>query len=285
MKKQIVPIEYEDKLFDLTLFEDVTELCILEDLLDELPEGINSLYKVDLSRCSNLRKLEENLFYKAENLTEVLLPEGLTEIAEHAFYGCEKLERIVIPSTVESIADDAFEGCSSLIVADVTRCTQLNDLPDEVEFYGAENVAILLPGDQPLEPDEEDVEEDAETVEINYQDIDDLGVLIVQEGVTKIPNGAFSGCKNLKHIEIPSTVKRIGDYAFEECKSLEKVDLSRCSNLRKLERKLFAKSENLTEVLLPEGLTEIVADAFYYCESLKHIEIPSTVETIEGCAF
>ncbi len=37
---------------------------------------------------------------------------------------------------------------------------------------------------------------------------------------------AFAGAENLKTVELPSTVKSIGDFAFEDCTSLEKVILS-----------------------------------------------------------
>ena len=92
------------------------------------------------------------MFYEANKLTEVLLPEGLTEIVKGAFAYCESIRHMVIPSTVESIADDVFDGCSSLKVVDLSRCTKLKNLPDKDgdECYGAENVKILFPGSQPL---------------------------------------------------------------------------------------------------------------------------------------
>ena len=39
----------------------------------------------------------------------------------------------------------------------------------------------------------------------------------------KIAKYAFSGCSSLKNIEIPSSVKIIGDFAFMDCISIPKT--------------------------------------------------------------
>ena len=72
-------------------------------------------------------------------------------------------------------------------------------------------------------------------------------------------NDSFSYARNLKSIEMPSTMKYIGDYAFKEC----------C---------------NLETVILKEGIEEIGNYAFYH-SALKTITIPSTVKNIGSYAF
>ena len=47
----------------------------------------------------------------------------------------------------------------------------------------------------------------------------------------------------------------------------------------------FRKHKKIEEIELCEGLTEIGNDAFYGCRSLKHVNIPSTVNTIRKYAF
>ena len=47
--------------------------------------------------------------------------------------------------------------------------------------------------------------------------------VIIDEGVTKIPDNAFSGCGNLETVTIPGSVTEIGNSAFSGCSSLEKV--------------------------------------------------------------
>ena len=76
--------------------------------------------------------------------------------------------------------------------------------------------------------------------------------IVIPEETTWINGGKYRGYKNLKKVEIPSTVGTIGFSSFEDCTSLEKVKLN-------------------------EGLKSIHYDAFKNCTSLKTISIPSTV--------
>ena len=75
-----------------------------------------------------------------QNLTEVTLPEGLSEIGESAFMDCGSLTTVQIPETVAQIDRAAFAGCSALTSISLpetvstvmeeafTGCTSLPDL-------------------------------------------------------------------------------------------------------------------------------------------------------------
>ena len=52
--------------------------------------------------------------------------------------------------------------------------------------------------------------------------------VVVPEGVTEIEAHAFSFCDNLTHVDLPSSLKKIGDCVFACCRSLEKC-LQGCS--------------------------------------------------------
>ena len=56
----------------------------------------------------------KNVFEAADNLNSVLLPEGLLEIHDQAFAFCSNLGSIQIPYTVVSVSAGAFSVCSSL---------------------------------------------------------------------------------------------------------------------------------------------------------------------------
>ena len=47
--------------------------------------------------------------------------------------------------------------------------------------------------------------------------------IIIPEGITKIEDGAFRGNARLSKLTIASTVKSIGNYAFQNCDALETV--------------------------------------------------------------
>ena len=67
--------------------------------------------------------------------------------------------------------------------------------------------------------------------------------------VTAIANNAFKGCKTIKSVVIPDTVKSIGSYAFGNC-------------------------EALTSVIVPDSVESIARHAFYECDSLQSITLP-----------
>lgn len=48
--------------------------------------------------------------------TEVVIPEGVTEIGLRAFAGCEKLKKVTIPETVTKVGSEAFKNCKQLPV-------------------------------------------------------------------------------------------------------------------------------------------------------------------------
>ena len=61
-------------------------------------------------------KLYADLFRNATALSEVTLPDTLTEIDDRAFQNCRKLKQIHIPEQVQRIGDRTFDECTGLSV-------------------------------------------------------------------------------------------------------------------------------------------------------------------------
>jgi hypothetical protein len=76
-------------------------------------------------------------------------------------------------------------------------------------------------------------------------------------------------------VTIPSTVKRIADYAFAHCNSLSSVKLP--DGLKNIGRTAFMLCSSLSSISFPNGLEIIGEDAFVYCTSLESVTIPSGV--------
>lgn len=49
------------------------------------------------------------------NITEIIFPDGITNIRNYAFYSCENLVITALPQGVENIGANAFYGCRKLI--------------------------------------------------------------------------------------------------------------------------------------------------------------------------
>lgn len=108
----------------------------------------------------------------------------------------------------------------------------------------------------------------------------------VPEGVVKIGGGAFSGCGDLAHLMLPSSVAEIADFAFRNCVNLETIDLP--EGITKIGERAFIGCKKLAHLMLPNSVAEIAGQAFKDCTRLEHIDLPKdavfTGEGIfEGC--
>jgi len=87
----------------------------------------------------------------------------------------------------------------------------------------------------------------------------------------------------LKEVILPSTVARIGEYAFLECKSLESINIP--SSVKEIGVSAFWDAYALKFFTLPEGL-EVIGDvSLGSSEVLESLVIPSTVKYIGANAF
>ena len=62
---------------------------------------------------NNVTKIGESAFASLA-FTEIILPDGVTEIGRWAFWGCASLTNVTIPDTVKSIGAAALKKCTSL---------------------------------------------------------------------------------------------------------------------------------------------------------------------------
>lgn len=119
--------------------------------------------------------------------------------------------------------------------------------------------------------------------------------IVIPENVATINNSAFSGCSALKTATFPASLTYMRD-AFNQNTSLESVYISDLSAWCKLEfymprsnplyyaNHLYVNGEELTDLVIPEGLTKI-GDSFWGFKSLKTLVIPDGVTEIGACAF
>lgn len=129
--------------------------------------------------------------------------------------------------------------------------------------------------------------------------------LILPEGVTEIGERAFYGCCELDYIELPASLRKIGQEAFDSSHLLEVVIpegvreigssvFHDCFYLRKatvacpirvLTDGLFMACDELEEVILPSTLEEIEEEAFEQCPKLRHLTLPARLTKVAPYAF
>ena len=111
--------------------------------------------------------------------------------------------------------------------------------------------------------------------------VDEDGVEYV---VNSIGNNVFVGRKDLKEVEVPDSVAKIGQGAFLSS-SIEKIKLP--NSVECIGNHAFSICENLTVVKLSENLKfkHLANGVFLHCKNLERITIPSNIETIGRDAF
>lgn len=104
-------------------------------------------------------------------------------------------------------------------------------------------------------------------------------------GITYTVNsiGARAFAKSdITSIDIPETVKTIGEEAFQECEGITSVKLPK--DLSKIEERLFSNS-TITEIVIPDKVTFVARSAFESCARLSSVIIGEKVDSIDYRAF
>ncbi len=194
------------------------------------PTGLKGKYSIR----EGVKVIGNSAFGLCSSLTNINIPNSVTNIGNEAFEWCSSLTKINIPNGVTYIGDNAFSGCNSL--------TKIN-IPNSVINIG---VAAFL-------------------------GCSSLTNINIPNGVTSIGDSAFSDCDSLTSINIPDSVTTIGDDVFSKCKSLKSINIP--DGVTSIGARAFINCNSLMSISIPKSVKSIGDDAFTGCNSLHSLVI------------
>ena len=255
----------------------ITSLTIggnVENVYNKAFSGCTGLKKVTLLPGENSISFESNTVFADCNLDSVIVKRNLTETL-HGFGGA-KLNTLVISPEVEKL-DYTFVGyhnsLQNLVIQDspkdlILSMSPFNSCHIDFLYFGRkciEEHQPLLSGVKVnnviFGPEFTEIPEYCQS-HLELESAEFLGE------VTKILPDAFSSCKGLQKIELPSTLKEIGSSAFSDCINLQQANLP--DGIEEIEYLAFCGT-NISEVTLPPSLKSI--NRAYSHSALKKVII------------
>ena len=185
--------------------------------------------------------------FEGSGLETAVLEEGTTKVFEGSFMNCEHLTSIQIPDTVTGIENRAFWGCKAM--TEFTISPYITSLGEAV-FYDSGISKISIPA----------TVKSCGSMAYSAFDGENIKEVTLEEGFEEIYPGMFAVCNGLTKVNCPSTLRKIGDNAFNSCGALPSFEV-------------------------PDGVTSIGVFAFADCNSMTSIVIPASVTSIDDSAF
>jgi hypothetical protein len=232
-------------------------------------------------------------FSGEDNISSVVLPEGLLEIGWGAFERRKKLTKAVIPKSVERIGLGAFGNCEALLRIEVQSENPTYSSADGVLFDKANKAIFQYPVGKPektytIPPWVEAIGDCA------FVKAKNLTEVIIPEGVRVVGLRAFDEASQLQTLVIPASVKTIRENAFFGCTSLANISVpSSSQSFASVDGVLFDKERKVLwqypaakggEYSVPDNVTNIEKFAFQGSR-LTNVVVPNSVTAVAERAF
>lgn len=215
---------------------------------------INNTLLTDLVIPNSVTQIGDYIFAGAECLTSLTMHNAVTSVGESAFYSCTGLTSLSIPNSVTSIGSSAFSGCTGLCYVTIPSSVRFVGL---FSFYGVKLVVDNSGA----------AGSSCGADMISYGDayIDDY---LIYEDATM--SSLIGCCKSAEgEIVIPSTVNSISEKCFVDCNGITSVTIP--NTVTRIENETFKGCSNLSSVTIGRSVSIIGDDAFRLCFNLAEI--------------
>ena len=233
---------------------------------------------------SNPMTYSKNLFINDTAITNLVIPNSVTNIGNYAFCYCDSLTSVTIPNSVTNIGDYAFISCHGL--TSVTIPNSVTNIGNHAFTYCGGLTSVTIPN--------------SVTIIGNgaFMGCSGLTSVTIPNSVTIIGNETFSGCSELTSVTIPNSVTIIGNGAFNNCTGLTQTNYTgtvaqwckisftnAASNPICYSHNFFINNVAITDLVIPNSVTAIYPYVFYGCSSLTSVSMGFSVGYIGDRAF
>ena len=222
---------------------------------------------------ANPLAIAKNLYIDNVLLTDLVIPETVSEVKAGAFWGCSNLKSVYIPDSVTLIGNYAFYGCNNIEEIRVpfigTKRTSDFYTGNGGQSYTFGYIFGCWGGYLGNYGDYSSKVAGAIN-QYNYSNNGNyqyyyyipktIKKVIIGDLSGIIPNCAFNGCDFIEEITIGKFTQKIGSSAFREC-------------------------EKITSLSIPDSVTNISGYAFEGCTALSNIYLGKDLSAIGSSAF
>ena len=230
------------------------------------------------------RTINNGAFQGCTSLKDVELTETTATLGNDLFSGCTALETLTLPEGITHLGVYLLNGTA---VTEITVPVSVNSIAWQSwggyngPFSGASNLKAITFA--------EGTTYIIEKICSSGHYASAVETVNLPSTVTRIGNHAFQTCKQLKNITIPETVTKIEERAFQWCESLdgtvvfpaalELLGIYAYEGCIGIDGVRFALNET-------EGFTRTINNgAFQGCTSLKDVELTATAATLGNNLF
>lgn len=221
-----------------------------------IPNSVTSIADLAFDNCRKLTGtliipnsvtfIGNSAFRQCNGLSgELNIPNSVNTIGNYAFLYCSGLTRVIIPQMLTKIGLDAFYGCTNIAAFDV----------DDSNLNYSDVDGVLFNKDI--------------TTLIRYPEAKASESYIIPSSVSVIDYAAFRQNKKLKTIEIPASVKSIGEFVFQNS-SLQHIIVAHTTPLN-IPQNVFMNIPSTCKLTVPKGSE----NAYSQAEVWKNLTIIS----------
>lgn len=197
--------------------------------------------------------------FRGNAFSSINLHEGITYIGWGAFTNCDNLTEVTIPESITELSDTLFYHC------DLLETVNLHDKLTSVGYAAVNGTAFY---------NNPDNWEDGCLYIDNYlmsSDHNHKGAVKVKEGTRLMANNAFYGNTSITAVHLPESIEFIASQTFDGCENLAYINIP--ENVLEIGSHAFYGCTSLENIYIPENVAYIDTQALTDCTKLKTITI------------